>query len=81
MVYCIFTLLILLDAYIRYFPIYIFVKFVVLILFNVKIFKVSLFQTVALMDSFALSAERCVFRSRFVDYFYMHLSSLMSSFC
>lgn len=33
-----------------------------------KIFKVSLFQTVALMDSFKLSAEQFVFRSRFISF-------------
>lgn len=65
MVYCIIvTFLILLDAKSRIFPIYIFVKFVVLILFNVKIFKVSLFQIVALMDF--LSVEQFVFRSRLI---------------
>lgn len=71
MVYCIVTFLILLDATSRIFLFIYLSNFVVLILFNVKIFKVSLFQTVALMDSFKLSVEQFVFRSRFIllDYF------------
>lgn len=52
------------GCYVQDFPIYILVKFVVLILFNVKIFKVSLSQTVALMDFLTLSVEQFVFRKR-----------------
>lgn len=47
-------------------------------LLNVKIFKVSLFKTVALMDSFKLSAEQ-IESFCFINDLYMHLSKMLIS--
>lgn len=65
MVYCIVTFLIywMLLPWFSYLYI---CQIVVLILLNVKIFKVSLFQKVALTDSFKLSARQFVSGSRLV---------------
>lgn len=52
------------GCYVQDIPIYVFVKFVVLIILIVQIFKLSLFEAVALMDSFRLSVEQFVFRRR-----------------
>ena len=60
------TFLILFDATSGIFAIYIFVRFTVLIVFNVEVIKVSLFETVALMDSLGLSVEQFLFRRRFI---------------